>query len=179
MEIDRGLATLIAAIIAAISSLIVLFSKKNQEIRAANRKSLEGYVKDLSGSIHQLIATSNILIKAKTPESQDNWKEKAEKAKDTLKKIRPELTYSLWGIDKSLQTLSRLPDFTSYTLVDKSVSEKIVKRGTRLGDTINKCIKNCYLEGRAPTWFEIKRINFLEWKFRKTREDFKKKKNST
>ena len=87
MEIDRGLATLIAAIIAAISSLIVLFLKKNEEIRSANRKSLENYIKDLSGSIHQLIATSNILLKAKTEESQDNWKEKAEKAKETIKKI--------------------------------------------------------------------------------------------
>lgn len=178
MEIDRGFATLIAAIIAAISSLIVLFSKKNEEIRAANRKSLEKYIKDLSGSIHQLIATSNILLKAKTTESQDNWKEKAESAKETLKKIRPELTYSLWGIDNSLQTLSRLPDFTAYTLVDKDTATKVVKRGSQLGDCINKCIKNCYLEGRAPTWFERNKIKLLEWRFRKTRNDFKKKKST-
>jgi hypothetical protein len=92
MIIDRGTATLIAAIIAAISSLIVLFSKRGAEIRTARRKSLEKYISDLSSSIHQLIATSNILLKAKTSESQTNWKVKAESAKDQLKKIRPELT---------------------------------------------------------------------------------------
>ncbi len=127
MEIDKGIATLIAALVAAISSLMILFSKKKAELREANRKSLENYTKDLSSSIHQLIATSNILLKAKTKDSQDNWKEKAEKAKDILKKIRPELTYSLWGIDSSLQTLTRLPDFTAYTLTDEKIAAKIVK----------------------------------------------------
>jgi hypothetical protein len=178
MIIDRGTATLIAAIIAAISSLIVLFSKRGAEIRTARRKSLEKYISDLSSSIHQLIATSNILLKAKTSESQTNWKVKAESAKDQLKKIRPELTYSLWGIDSSLQTLSRLPDFTAYTLEDNEIAKKVVKRGTKLGDAINKCIKNCYLNGRAPSWWEIRKIKFYEWRFRKVRNDYKKNKSA-
>ena len=178
MEIDRGFATLIAAIIAAVSSLIVLFSKKDAEIRTARRNSLEKYISDLSSSIHQLIATSNILLKAKTPESQTNWKEKAEIAKEQLKKIRPELTYSLWGIDHSLQTISRLPDFTAYTLADKNTAEKVVKRGTKLGDTINECIKNCYLNARAPNSWQIKKIKLYEWRFRKVRNNYKKNKSA-
>ena len=176
MKFDIGLATLIASLIAAISSLINLVFKESEEIRAANRRILEKYVVVLSGSIHQLIATSIILLKAKTGEGQEKWKKRAESAKEELKKIRPELTYPLWGIDSSLQTLSRLPDFTAYTLIDINTATKVVKRGTRLGNRINKCIKNCYLKGRTPNWLERTTIKYLDWRLRKVRNDFKKSK---
>jgi ElaB/YqjD/DUF883 family membrane-anchored ribosome-binding protein len=170
---DQGLATLIAAIVAALASLLTLLTAKPTEIRAANRKTLEAIIYDLSTSVHQLIATSNILLKNKSEESRDNWKEKAETAKKTLKEIRPKIRYALWGIDESLQTLTRLPDFTLYTLADIDVAKKVVRRGSRLGDAIDKCIRDCYLNGRAPTFYERWTIKFLDWHFRKARDNYK------
>jgi hypothetical protein len=61
-EIDRGLATLIAAALAAVISILTfiltLFFNRKGEIRAARRKTLEEFIYDLSDSVHQLIAIS-------------------------------------------------------------------------------------------------------------------------
>jgi hypothetical protein len=170
---DQGLATLIAALIAALASLMSWLSMKPAEIRTANRKTLEMVIYELSTSVHQLIATSNILLKNRTEESRGNWKEKAEVAKEMLKQIRPKIRYSLWGIDESLQTLTRLPDYTLYTLADTKVAQKVVRRGSRLGDAIDRCIRDCYLNGRAPSLYERWTIRFFDWHFRKARDDYK------
>jgi len=84
----------------------------------------------------------------------------------------------LWGIDDGLQALSRLPDFTLYTLRDTQVAKTVVKRGTELGDAIDLCIKDCYLNGRAPNFYERTHIKFLEWRFRRARNKYKKSKKT-
>lgn len=175
MVIEKEMVTLIAAIIAALSSIYALIFKKNQEIRTAKRKSLEKYTSDLSKSIHEIIASSKMLLKVKSQESETNWKKRAQDAKDSLQKVRPELTYALWGIDKSIQSFTRLPDYTAYTLSNTKISKKIVKKGSKLGNTINKCIKNCYSHGRSPNWWEIHSIKYYDRKLRKERDNFKKK----
>lgn len=175
MVIEKEIVTLIAACIAALSSIYALVFKKNQEIRTAKRKSLEKYTSDLSKSIHEIIASSKILLETKSSKSETNWKNKSQTAKDLLQKIRPELTYALWGIDKSIQSFSRLPDFTAYTLSNIKVSKKIVKKGTRLGNAINRCVKNCYSYGRSPSWIEIQKIKYFENKLKKERNKFKNK----
>lgn len=174
IEFDEGLATLVAAILAAIMSLLTYFSTKPTEIRAANRKTLEPYIYDIADSIHQLIATSNIFLKNKTQESRDNWKEKGEAAKLKLKEIRPKIRYSLWGLEDYILSLTRLPDYTLYTIENIEVAKKVVKRGTRLGDRIDKCIKNCYLKGRAPYQTELFFIKIFNWHYKQTRDNYKK-----
>lgn len=175
ITLDRGFATLLAAIIAAGLSLLTYLSTKPTEIRAANRKSLEPFIHGLSDSVHQLIAISNILLKTKTEESRGNWRGKAEKAKAKLKKLRPKIRYSLWGLEKYLLDLTRLPDYTLYTLENIDVAKKVVKRGTRLGDKIDKCIRDCYLNGSSPKLLDIWVIRFYSWHFTKTRNDYKAK----
>ena len=176
-EIDKGLATLIAASLAALVSLITLFitlyTNFRTEIRSARRKTLEEFIYDVSESIHQLVATSNILLKNKSEESRANWGEKADEAKETLKKLRPKLRYSLWGIDDQLRVLTRLPDYTRYTLESIDVAKKVVKRGSKLGDALDNCIRKCYLNGRSPRFYEIWKVTFLAWRCEKTRNDYK------
>lgn len=165
IEIDRGLGTLIAAGIAALISLLTflltLFFNRKSEIRAARRKSLEDFIFDIADSIHQLNAISNILLKDKTVVSRTNWSQKAEKAKETLKTLRPKIRYALWGIEKPIKVLTRLPDYTQYTLESNTVSSKVVSRGSKLGDTIDNCIRKCYLNGRSPRFYDIWRLKFL------------------
>lgn len=176
-EIDKGVATLIAAGMAAIISiftfLLTLFFNRKGEIRSARRKTLEEFIYDVADSVHQLIAISNILLKNKTDESRGNWSQKAEKAKSTLKTLRPKIRYALWGIDKPLKVLTRLPDYTQYTLESESVSKKVVKRGSKLGDALDNCIRKCYLHGRSPRFYERWRLQFLAWRCEKTRNDYK------
>lgn len=178
INIDEGTATLAAAIIAAIFSLLTLLSTRPTEIRAANRKTLETYIPDLSDAIHQLIAISNILLKNKTEESRGNWRQKAEEAKSILKEIRPKIRYSLWGLEDYILSLTRLPDFTLYTLDDIEVAKKVVKRGTRLGDSLDNCIRKCYLNGRTPRFYELWTLKFYRWHFTKTRNDYKAKRKT-
>jgi hypothetical protein len=178
ITIDEGTATLAAAVIAAILSLLTLLSTIPTEVRAANRKTLESYITDLSDSIHQMIAISNILLKNKTEESRGNWRQKAEVAKSKLKDIRPKIRYSLWGLESYILSLTRLPDFTLYTLDDIEVAKKVVKRGARLGDTLDNCIRKCYLSGRTPRFYELWVLKFYSWHFTKTRNDYKAKRKT-
>ena len=176
-DLDKGLVTLIAAGIAAVVSILTffltLFFNRKVEIRAARRKTLEGFIYDVSDSVHQLIAISNILLKNKTTESRNNWSEKAENAKNTLKNLRPKIRYALWGLDKPLKVLTRLPDYTQYTLDSEIVSKKVVKRGSTLGDSIDNCIRKCYLNGRSPKFYEIWTLKILAWRCEKTRNEYK------
>jgi len=175
LNLDQPTATFIAAIIAAILSLINLLSAKETEMRVANRKTLEAFIYDISDSVHQLVAISNMFLKNRTEESRGNWREKAEEAKSILKKLRPKIRYALWGLDEHLLTLTRLPDFTLYTLADINVAKEVVRRGSRLGNAIDKCIRDCYLKGQSPRFYNIWIIKFYDWHFRKSRNDFKRK----
>lgn len=175
MTIDEGTATLAAAIISAFLSLLTLISTRPTEIRAANRKTLEAYIPDLSDSIHQLIAISNILLKNKTEQSRENWRQKAENAKSKLKNIRPKIRYSLWGLEGYILSLTRLPDFTLYTLDDIEVSKKVVNRGTKFGDRLDNCIRKCYLSGRIPRFYELWVLRYYNWCFIMARNNYKAK----
>ena len=51
--------------------------------------------------------------------------------------------------------------------------EKICDEGAKLGDVIEICIKNSYISGRVPTRFEILRIQYQTWKFKRAYKKFK------
>ncbi len=174
---DRGMATLIAACIAAVISIftffLTLFFNRKSEIRIARRKTLESFIYDIADSVHQLIAISNILLKNKTDESRLNWSEKAEQAKSKLKTLRPKTRYALWGLDNSIRVLTRLPDYTQYTLSSPDIAKKVVDKGSKLGDSLDNCIRKCYLNGRTPRFYELWRLNYLAWRCEKVRNSYK------
>ena len=178
MEIDKGVATLIAALLAAVLSGLTLLQKKSVEMREANRKYLETFVEELSDSIHQLMALSTIMLKNKTEESLSNTKVKSEKPKEKLKQLRTKIRYPLWGIDDAIQKLTRVTDFTLYTLKEPAVAKLNVKRAKSLANSIDKCIRNCYLHGRSPNFMEIQIIKFKAWRFTSVRNGFKEKRNT-
>jgi hypothetical protein len=179
ITIDRGLATLVAALIAAVFSALTLLATKSTEIRAAHRKTLESFIFDISDSVHQLIAISNILLKNKSDESRGNWSERAEKAKSKLKDLRPKIRYALWGLEEYFLSLAKLPDYTLYTLADSKVAAKVVKRGSRLGDSLDRCIRDCYLNGRSPKFYELWELKFYNWHFHKTRNNYKARRKTS
>ena len=177
MIIDSGVATLVAAILAAILSGINLLNQKKTEIRSANRQYLGTFIEDLSQSIHQLIALSVIMLKNKTKESLQNTAAKTEEPKNCLKKLRTKIRYPLWGIDDSIQKLTRIPDFTLYTLANPEIAQENVDMAIILVKSVDRCIRNCYLQGRSPNLFEIYYIKYRVWRFTRIRDNFKKQKN--
>ncbi|WP_219562503.1 hypothetical protein, partial [Vibrio parahaemolyticus] len=103
---------------------------------------------------------------------------KAEAPKEAIKMLRTKIRYPLWGIDDAIQTLSRVPDFTLYTIKDLNVASCNVKRAKSLALSIDKCIRNCYLEGRSPSFVEIQIIKIKVWRFTRVRNSYKKKRNT-
>ncbi len=95
-----------------------------------------------------------------------------------MKDIRPKIRYSLWGLEDYILSLTRLPDFTLYTLDDIEVAKEVVKRGKRLGDSLDNCIRKCYLSGRTPRFYELWMLKLYRWHFTKTRNDYKAKRKT-
>ncbi|MDB5268489.1 MAG: hypothetical protein JWP58_1529 [Hymenobacter sp.] len=173
---DEGTATLTASVIAALASIYQLIAGQDSEIRASNRKTLESNIHDLSECIHQTIATSNIIVKAKSNVGRINWRAKATLAKNQLKLIRPKVRYSLWGIDNALNRLSRFPDWIEHTIPYPVYSKKILFAGNMLGEALDNCVRKCYLNGRTPRYYEILWIRFLSFRFNNQYQVFKNKK---
>ena len=89
--------TLIAALIAAISSIITLWlnvrSQYSSETRIAQRAVLENFIVELGEAIHETTATSKILLKTKTEEAAKNWRDRSIVAKEKLQSLIPKLRY--------------------------------------------------------------------------------------
>lgn len=161
---DKPTATLIAAIIAAIASLISIFANKAAEFRAAHRRTLSDYIHDLSKTLHQIIATSKILTNYNTDENLKNWRGKAQEAKENLKKMRPELRYTLAGLDLGFRTSSRLPDWVEHARGYPEYEKKLVEKGANISEALDGCIRRSYQKGRPPRFYEAWYVTFLSKK---------------
>lgn len=153
---DKNQITLVAAWIAAGASLLSLFAnlifKRQAELRLAHRKVLEKDIADISEAIHSTIATSRMLCKARTPESQDNWRGKADQATETLKSVRVRHRYDLWGITDQINLLSRLPDWIEHSRNKPIFTEPLFSLGRLLGTRLDRAVRYSYTSGRSPTY---------------------------
>lgn len=158
MDIFKEYGTFIAAVIAAIVSLISLVSSKSIEKHIAYRKTLEDHIEELGYAIHTTLATSKILLKTKTDDSTNNWREKSNKAQRLLKELYVSLRYPLWGLTEGLRALTRLPDWMENAKKVPNYSEKLFLKGKKLGAELDRAIRNSYNYGRAPNYFEQIRV---------------------
>lgn len=169
-------ATLAAAIVAAVVSLVTLLlnitTKRSAELRKAHRDVLANHLEELGQALHQTLATSHILLKNRSEESTANWREKAAEAKTKLKALRMKLRYPLWGLDSALKTISVLPDWTDHVRQHPEHSSVLIKRGSALGEALDNTIRKCYLDGRSPNWVEIRRANLRRSALEKAYRDF-------
>ena len=162
-------ATLIAAVIAATASIIVLlfnlWAALLGELRTAHRKTLEPHIAALGEALHETVATSHIL-KARSGTSVESWRERSQVAKTELQEVVLKLRYPLWGITDALRTMSRLPDWVEHARAKfPTHARKICDSGTRLSLTLDRTIKNCYASGRAPTLVERALVKYRVWRF--------------
>jgi hypothetical protein len=163
--------TLIAALIAAIVSIISLFvhliAQHSAELRKAHRETLESFMHDLGESLYSTIATSDILLKAQSPPSIINWRKRADDAKTRLKELRAKLRYPLWGLDKALKTISRLPDWIEHARQSPNHARNILRAGVSLGRSLDSTIRKCYMYGRPPRLHERLIVKYKRWRLEK------------
>lgn len=185
MNLSVEQTTLVVAIIAAVTSLSTLIitfifnisTEKSSEMRVSYRQSLEKYIPDLSESLHAIIATTNILTKAKSEESINTWRERSEKAQATLKDLRCKLRYSLWGITDAINTLTRLPDWIEHARGFQYYSTDLCTKGALLKEEIDEVVRKAYKNGRPPKRCEISKVSLAREKLEKAYDAFQNNKD--
>lgn len=151
-------ATLIAASIAAVSSIIVLLismsEQRQSELRAAHRMIMDGFLTDLASSIHQAVACANVLLKTNSADAAANWRAKGQNASAKLKELRTQIRYPLWGLDEGLRVLSRVPDWADHLRSNKQLGERLDSSADLLRKSLDYAIRRSYRKGRPPTLHE-------------------------
>lgn len=159
---DESTATLFAAIIAAVVSIIVLLlqvlSAYDAESRGAHRQIIEPYLADLGESLHSILATSEIMMKAKSDVSYNEWKRKAHTSQDALRAIRGKVRYPLWGIDEGIRVMIRVPNWITHFKKRVPGSREVLDAADDLRITLDDVIRHSYSWGRPPTVCERWRV---------------------
>jgi hypothetical protein len=153
---DAPTATLLAALAAAVASLLTLFVKGRTEwraeLRATNRKKLEDHVDNLGDAIHKILACSVLRVRDQNTDNRNYWDNRIREARKTLRQLRPRVRYQLWGLDDGLKALICLPGWIN-AQQSKQVSS-LLEAGTRLRSSLDEAIRRCYQQGRTPTPLE-------------------------
>jgi len=162
--VDQGLATLIAASIAAFAALLTLViqlsSQRYAELRVAHRQSLVPYTAELGEALHSVIATSRVLLKTKSEVAYNKWRAYGRKAQAELKELRPKLRYPLWGADFGIKVLTRLPDWTDHLRGEPGRADRLLERANNLRIWIDRAVRRGYLDGRPPSWLQKRMIAY-------------------
>jgi hypothetical protein len=155
---NEATATLLAAIIAALVSIIVLlvqvFSSTDAEARGAHRQIIETYLAEIAEALHSIIATSEIMMKTKSDASYNEWKRKAHVSQEKLRSIRGKVRYPLWGIDEGLRVMIRVPNWITHFKKRVPESRKVLDAADALSIALDNAIRYSYSRGRPPTFIE-------------------------
>jgi hypothetical protein len=154
----KDLVTLVAAVIAAIVASISLFvtthTQRLSELRAVQRKTLEPHLVTLGEALHNMLASSRIYLKTRSPASATKWLGNAHSAQRQLKDLRPKLRYSLWGVDETIRVLSRVPNWIEHLRGEPERAERMLDSANALRERLDECVRHCYRDGRQPSWLE-------------------------
>ncbi len=157
------IATLIAASLAAIVSIITLIwtllSQRASEVRAARRQVIVADLKMIGKALHETLALSNIQLKCLSDAThKDKYKRAAEAAR-SLRDLRLEVRYSLWGLDEGLRVLTRLPDWIGHAKGSPDTASELFSLATALGDLLDGAIRKAYLYGSEPGFRQKAKVN--------------------
>lgn len=154
----RETATLVAASIAAVASLVALLlnlrAQHRSELRVAHRQTLDPSLSELAEAIHQSVACASIILKANSDEARARWKCRGARASARIKSLRPRLRYPLWGIDEGLRVLSRVPDWAEHARADNARAQKLVSTADSLRKGLDYAVRRSYRRGRSPSLHE-------------------------
>lgn len=152
--------TLIAAVVAASTSIctlfVNLFAQYRSEMRAAFRKSVEPHLGPLGQNLYETMACSRVLSEKndEAGQSRVNWKARADKSRDELKRLRLAVRYSLWGLDEPLRVITRVPNWIDHNKGNKEQTDALMLAATALREAIDNSVRRAYAKGRPFTWWE-------------------------
>jgi hypothetical protein len=154
--LQSSTATLLAALIAAGTSLTVLFinvaGARRAEMRVAYRQAIQPMLPEIAEGVHEILASASILRK-RAMESQETstWIERGQVGVSKLAKVRPQLRYVLYGLDEPLRTLSRIPGWiATYKALPNTNADDLLVKASDLGKYIDRTIRQAYSKGLPP-----------------------------
>jgi plasmid maintenance system antidote protein VapI len=155
MIINKEIAAIVAASIAAfISSINLIYSIYNQkraEDRSAYRNLLKRHYNILGELLHQSVAISDVMAKRISKgQSIEGWIRKGTKVKVELEYQRRQVRYSLWGIDKGLRIVTRVSNWVAHCKCVPNKVNEIVVEADKLTKLLDKIIMRSYTNGCQP-----------------------------
>jgi hypothetical protein len=182
MEFDQGFAALVAAGVAAVTSLMTLVLTarvaSRSEMRAAHREIIRPFLEELGPVLHQIIASITIMRK-RTVRGSDtrDWQARGKKASEELENIRRRTLYVFPGLSDGFRELTRATDHIStYKALPDTNVDELVDAYQILVNQLHATIASSYRKGlprglwhRFHLWRQVARIRRL-WAARPTRE---------
>jgi len=160
---DKEQVTLLAALIAALASMISLigdlFSTWRGELRAAHRNALSPFLAGLGYTLDKLLNACMIFNKTVEGGKLDSsGLQDALSTVSQLNEIRSKVKYPLWGIDLGLDTLLQVPSWLRDWTGDPRVQERLIRDANNLKQLLDEVIRQSYHDGRPPTKLQIWRL---------------------
>ncbi len=165
-------AAVIAAVITIINTSIVLASADSRDRRNATRDIIQDKLNSVGKCIHETIALSDLLTKSTNEDTHKKRYQRAAAAAQSLKDIRLEIRYSIWGIDEGIRVLTRTPDWLSHAQNDNKYRDKILRDAKELGSALDGAIRNVYASGRLPSLLTRTIVTFRAQQLRNTHKKF-------
>ncbi|WP_047688809.1 hypothetical protein [Kocuria sp. ZOR0020] len=164
---DQGLATTIAAGIAALVSVVTLVvtavMDRQASAKAAHREIVAPYLVELSEDIYTILASIDVMEKRSTlGQSVVEWQEKAKTAGQRVDGTRRRIRYFLPGVDDALRELRTAADHMATVVnIEGTYSGKLLAKYSGLAASVNAAIRVSYRTGAPPSWL---RRRILVWK---------------
>lgn len=115
---DTNTVTLIAASIAALTSIVsLLFSFRNQlkaETRAALRAPLEKNINALGNELYSIVAISKRMGMASDDATYQDRKATATESARNIDELRRDTRYFLWGLNDGIHAMVLLPKYVNF-----------------------------------------------------------------
>lgn len=166
LTFDAPIATAVAALVAALASIVSLFftirAARFSEMRIAHRKAIEPYLVSLSTDIHEVIAGIVVARKRIEAGQEDaaKWIRKSQDAGDRLKITRKKTLYFLPKLQDSLRELSLAGDhIATYKNLSNTNVDQVVSAYRTLSDRTNKAVELSYRRGKGIGLFRTIKLN--------------------
>jgi hypothetical protein len=92
---DTASATLLAALVGAVASLVTLWltirHRGKRAFRAAQESKLDSVVDELGDAIYQTVACSVLALRDRDARNRPYWTERVRESRSTLRRLRPKL----------------------------------------------------------------------------------------
>ncbi|MBB5208036.1 hypothetical protein [Chiayiivirga flava] len=169
---DQGDATLLAAAVAAVFSVVSLFVSahfaRQSDLRSTRRTALANDFTELGNKLYQLVALSVKMSQCKTDATFAATRTQADAVAKEIDQVRLKTRYPLWGLDSGFRTIKWMPVYIAH-MKDQRTSartKELLVLGTYLREAMDFAICHAYFHGQQPTIIQRARVQWRAYRLR-------------